>query len=342
MMQGSRPGAPAPPASSADARAARRVLIVKTSSMGDVVHALPAVTDMLAAEPSLRVDWLVERAFADIPRLHPGVGEVFPLAWRKWRKRLWDSDTREAIVQLRDALRREPYDLVLDLQGLLKSALWGLQARGPLVGYDRHSAREPLAALTYRHTASVSRDAHAVDRNRRLAAAHLGHAVPATAAKFGIRPPPGTWMPQAPFAALVIGGSRPQSMWPDDRWTAVAEHVLSLGLRPVPIWGNLDEQARALRLCQAAGGDASKDLPPFLSILDTAAVLGRARVVVGHDTGFTHLAAALGVPTVGLNVDHDAGHTGVTGPGPVARLGGKDNPPATHDVLAALRGMGLG
>ncbi|HET9976258.1 MAG TPA: lipopolysaccharide heptosyltransferase I, partial [Burkholderiaceae bacterium] len=175
-----------------------RVLIVKTSSMGDVVHALPVVSDLRAAHPGIEIDWLVEAPFAAIPRLHAGVRRVLPLAWRKWRQSLLAGPTRAAIAELRAELRRETYDLVLDLQGLVKSVLWGLQARGPLVGYDRASIREPIAALAYQRTASVSRALQAVERNRRLAAAHGGYAMPATAPDFGIRAPTGSWQVDAP------------------------------------------------------------------------------------------------------------------------------------------------
>ena len=162
-----------------------RILIVKTSSMGDVVHALPAVSDMLCAQPGLQVDWLVEAPFAAIPRLHAGVQRVLPLAWRKWRKTLFAADTRAAMAALRGELRRERYDWVLDLQGLLKSVLWGLQAKGPLLGYGFASIREPAAALFYRRRATVSRALQAVERNRRLAAAHLGYPMPDSAPDFG-------------------------------------------------------------------------------------------------------------------------------------------------------------
>ena len=131
-----------------------RLLIVKTSSMGDVVHALPALTDALRAVPGLAVDWLVEQPFAAIPALHPGVQRVLPIAWRKWRKKLLQRDTWAAMGALRAQLRAQPYDLVLDLQGLLKSALWARQAIGPLAGYDRASAREPLASWLYARRAA--------------------------------------------------------------------------------------------------------------------------------------------------------------------------------------------
>jgi heptosyltransferase I len=310
----------------------QQILIVKTSSMGDVVHALPAVSDMLAARPGLAVDWLVEKAFADIPRLHPGVRRVLPLSWRKWRKRLHDAQVRSELWGLRAQLREVRYDLVLDLQGLMKSALWGLQARGALAGYDRRSAREPFAAGLYRLRARVPRELQAVERNRRLAAAHLGYAMPTSAPDFGIRAPHGTWRVEGPSSVLVPCASRPEKLWPEDRWIAIAQRWRAQGLTPVIVWGTAEEEARAQRIAQACGGA----VPPFLSVGDTAAVLAAARQVVGLDTGFTHLAAALGRPTVGIYCDHEPGLAGITGSGPVASVGGKGQVPSLDDVIAAL------
>lgn len=300
--------------------------------MGDVVHALPAVSDMQRALPGLQVDWLVEAPFAAIPRLHGGVSRVLPLAWRKWRMRLLQRDTRAAIAALRAELRRESYDLVLDLQGLLKSVLWGLQARGPLVGYDRASIREPAAALFYRRTAAVSRSLQAVERNRRLAAAHLGYALPSTPPDFGITPPTGNWTAPAPSAALIPCASRPEKLWPEANWIAVGQRLRSAGLTPVLVWGSDAERARAERIAAGCGGV----VPPFLSVADTAAVLGQARQIVGLDTGFSHLAAAFGAPTIGIYCDHDPGLAGITGPGPVASFGGKAQVPSLAEVMAQL------
>ncbi len=300
--------------------------------MGDVVHALPAVSDMLRALPGLQVDWLVESSFAAIPDLHHGVAEILPMAWRKWRKSLADPRTRAAISLLRQALRHERYDLVLDLQGLLKSALWGLQARGPLVGYGFGSIREPVAALFYRRRADVSRALHAVERNRRLAAAHLGYAMPSSAPDFGITAPVGGGLAAAATAALIPCASRPEKLWPEERWIAVGQRLQAAGLTPVLVWGTAEEQQRAQRIAAGCGGV----VPPFLSVADTAAVLGQARQIVGLDTGFSHLGAAFGAPTIGIYCDHDPGLAGITGPGPVASLGGKGLVPALDEVLAVL------
>jgi heptosyltransferase I len=307
-------------------------LIVKTSSMGDVVHALPAVSDMLAMQPDMAVDWLVEAPFAAIPRLHPGMRRVLPLSWRKWRKRLFASDTRAAISALRAELKRERYDLVLDLQGLLKSALWGLQAQGPLVGYDRSSIREPLASWLYARRAAVPRELQAVERNRRLAAAHLGYAMPETPPRFGIEPPRGSWRVNAPFAALIPCASRAEKLWPEAHWIQLGLRLVASGLMPVVVWGSEDERLRAERIAAGCAGT----VPPFLSVADMAAVLGRARQIVGLDTGFSHLAAAFGQPTIGIYCDHEPGLAGITGPGPVVSLGGKAKVPSVGEVMSAL------
>jgi heptosyltransferase-1 len=310
-----------------------KLLIVKTSSMGDVVHALPAVSDILEAHPACEVDWLVEAAFADIPRLHPGVRRVLPLAWRKWRKTLFARETRAAIGALRRELRREPYDLVLDLQGLVKSALWGLQAHGPLAGYDRASIREPVASWVYARRAPVPRQLQAIERNRRLAAAHLGYAVPATPPRFGIvAPPPRAWSPPTPCAALIPCASRVEKLWPEDRWVALGRRLAAAGLTPVVVWGNDEERARAERIAAGCGGA----VPPFLSVGDMAAVLARARQIVGLDTGFSHLAAAFGQPTIGIYCDHEPGLAGITGAGPVDSVGGKGLVPALEAVSVLL------
>ena len=309
-----------------------RVLIVKTSSMGDVVHALPALSDMLRALPGLQVDWLVEAPFAAIPRLHPGVQRVLPLAWRKWRKNLFQIETRAAIAALRAELRLERFDAVLDLQGLLKSVLWGLQARGPLLGYGFGSIREPAASLFYRRRAEVSRDLQAVERCRRLAALHLGYAMPQSAPDFGIAPPAGSWSVAGPSAALIPCASRPEKLWPEDRWIAVGQHLRAAGLTPVLVWGSAEERLRAERIAAGCGGR----VPPFLSVADTAAMLGQARQIVGLDTGFSHLGAAFGAPTLGIYCDHEPGLAGITGPGPVVSLGGPGQLPTLAAVMAAL------
>ena len=308
-----------------------RLLIVKTSSMGDVVHALPVVGDILRQHPEAQLDWLVEAPFAAIPQMHPGVRQVLPMSWRKWRHQLFSAATWRAMGQLRAELRRGGYDGVLDLQGLLKSALWARQTGAPVLGYDADSAREPAAAWLYKHTAAVPRELQAVQRCRLLAAAHLGYTASGHP-DFGLRAPAPTWTPRSAYAVLIPNASRREKLWPERHWAAVGRRLLEKGWLPVVLWGRDEEQTLAERIAASCEGD----VPPFLRVGEMAAVLAGAQQVVGLDTGFTHLAAALGRPTLGIYCDHDPGLAGITGPGRVASIGGKAQVPGVKEVLALL------
>jgi len=310
-----------------------RVLIVKTSSMGDVVHALPAISDMAQALPGVEIDWLVEKSFSAIAAQHRAVQRVIPIQWRKWRKSLRSVDTKSALNQWRAEMRQTPYDLIIDLQGLLKSASFACFAKGPRAGYDWHSIREPLASLFYSRKARVSRQLHAVDRCRQLAAQVLGYPLPTTPPDFGMRQSDQFWRPaDGPYAVLIPCASRPEKLWPQTDWIAVGRHLAQQGLAIAVMWGSPEEQARAQEIAQATGGV----VPPFLTVAEAANSLAHANLVVGLDTGMTHLAAAQGRTTIGIYCDHEPGLAGVTGPGRVQSLGGKGQVPSRQAVLDAL------
>lgn len=310
-----------------------RVLIVKTSSMGDVVHALPAISDMARAHPGIQIDWLVEKNFAAMPSQHRAVQHVITLQWRKWRKSLRTPETRSAIQAWRAEMKQHPYDLIIDMQGLLKSVGFACFATGPRAGYDWHSIREPLASLFYQRRARVSRQLHAVDRCRQLAAKVLGYAVPDTPPDFGLRLSDRAWRP-APgsYAVLIPCASRPEKLWPQADWIAVGRQLADQGMAIAVMWGNAEEQQRAHAIAQATGAV----VPPFLTVAEAADCLGHAQIVVGLDTGLTHLAAAHGRATIGIYCDHDPGLAGVTGPGRVQSLGGKGQVPSLQAVLKAM------
>ena len=340
-----------------------RLLIVKTSSMGDVVHALPAVADAhewaLAQGVSLEIDWLVEPAFAALPELHEGVQQVHRLPWRKWRKALFKPATARATWQamrdLRRTLRARSYDLVVDCQGLLKSAWWARQAGAPVAGYDRKSIREPLASLFFHQRHPVGRELHAVERCRRLMHMALnqqaspGARTDSFTAQQPSLPPPDFGLQRPTLArpyhhaelkpdyfVLIPNASRPEKHWPDPDWQAVGLHLAARGWQPVVLWGSRAEEAMAQRIAQGCGGW----VPPFLTVEEAARLLAGAKMVVGLDTGFAHVAAAVGRPVVGIYCDHEPGLTGITGPAPGASLGGKGQRPSRADVLAAVESVG--
>jgi heptosyltransferase-1 len=317
-----------------------RILLVKTSSLGDVVHNLPVASDLRARFADAQIDWAVEEAFADIPRLHPAVSGVIPVALRRWRRGLFSSQTWAEIGQLRARLRVGGYDEVIDTQGLVKSALVARMAPGRRSGLDFRSSREPLWPFFHR-TYAVPWGQHAVERNRQLAANALGYALDGPP-RYGIAPParlrgPDGWAaPLAPraYAVLLHATSAAGKLWPEHRWIKLGDHLQHHGLRCVLPWGNDAERERSERIAKLLHRAV---VPPRLAIADAAWLLGGARIVFGVDTGLSHLATALGTPTVGLYCATDPAATGLYGAPQARNLGGIGHPPSVADAIAAER-----
>lgn len=313
-----------------------RILLVKTSSMGDVLHNLPVVTDILS-HFSAEIDWVVEEGFAALPALHPGVRRVIPIAIRRWRKSWWRS-RHEARAACRK-LGERPYDLVIDTQGLLKSALIARCAKGVRCGFDWSSAREPLASLFCERKFFVARDQHAVERNRQLVAQALGYALEGPA-DYGIRAPDLSlpWLPDGPYVALLHATSRDDKLWSEENWVALGNQLAQSNIRAVLPWGSEKERNRAERLAAAI---PHARCTPRLQLDEAAALLGRAQAVVGVDTGLSHLAAALGVPTIGIYTATDPGLTGLYAGKQAVNLGGTGAPPSVAAVRNALKQFGI-
>lgn len=277
-----------------------RILVVKMSSLGDVVHALPAVTD--ARAHGAQIDWLVEEAFADIPALHPGVSRVIPIAWRRWRK-----DLRRSAREMRQfftELRLHQYDVIIDAQGLIKSALVALLAKGHRQGFAHTCAREPWAAFAYSKGHAIARGQHAIDRQRQLFAAVLGYDLDMEADS-GIS----ASAARSNHVLLLHGTTWATKHWPRDMWQDLAQRVQADGYEVMVTWGNVQEQLRAQAIADASGATLQERLP----LAELAGVLSAAAAVVGVDSGLCHLSAALGTPTLGLYGPTDGQLTGCRG-----------------------------
>lgn len=277
------------------------IALVKTSSLGDVIHALPVVTDILAAYPGAVVDWVVEESFAELPALHPGVATIHRVAMRRWRKAPLSAATRAEWSRFRNAFRARRYDLILDLQGLLKSAFLAMQGRGMRAGFDLASAREPLAALFYHRRFRVEQKQHAIRALRALAAQALVYRVD-DRPRFDLAVPPTENLAQIPGGPLDAGSivllhmsARAEKQWPFERWRALAQRLAAARCQVVVPWGNDAERERAQAI---ATGLEHVRVPGRLSLSQCAALLAHARAVVGLDTGLTHLAAAFDRPLV--------------------------------------------
>jgi heptosyltransferase-1 len=291
----------------------QRILLVKTTSLGDVIHCLPAVSDVAAHFPKVQIDWVVAEPYAGIVALHPAVANVLPVAVRRWRKSLAARGTWHEISDFKRRLAPEGYDRVIDAQGLVKSALLARLAQGERHGLDAASAREGIATRTYKYRHHVPWTLDAVARNRRLLGLALDYA-PRGEPRYGIdvAPAAAVWLPQgAPrgYCVLLTGTSDAAKLWPEEEWMECARLAAASGLICVLVHGNDSEQARAARLAEgiAPNGIAAPRQP----LADIARVLAGAALVIGLDTGLTHLAAALGRPTVGIYCGSRPSETGV-------------------------------
>ena len=287
-----------------------RVLIIKTSSLGDVLHTLPAVTDAARLVPAVRFDWVVEEAFTEVPAWHPAVDRVIPVALRRWKHRplqaLRQGEPQAAVRQLRE----RDYDRVIDAQGLVKSAVIARFAHGERYGLDAASAREPLAARVYNRRFAIARRQHAVTRVRQLFARSLGYETPDGQPDYGIRQR--FQAKQEDNAGLVFlhGTTWLTKHWPEEYWVELASMAVAAGM-PVQLpWGNAEEKQRAEKI---AAIDDSISVLPRMRLDELAGVIAAARGVVGVDTGLVHLAAALGTPCVTLYGATDPGLIGTVG-----------------------------
>lgn len=305
--------------------------------MGDVVHSLPMVSDIARAFAHARIDWVVEEAFAELPQLHPAVTRVFPIALRRWRRHpLLAASWRELFAARRE-LRGQRYHAIIDCQGLIKSALVAASARGPVAGLAGDSVREPLASWFYQRRVRVAAGLHAVDRNRRLGAGALDYAIDGPE-DFGLRERVRQMQVPPPFAErgavlLLTNASRSSKQWPDEHWAALEHAFAQDGMRCWLAWGSEQERRDCER--RIAGMRAAR-LLPRATLAQLAAMASGAALVVGLDTGLTHLAAAVGAPTVGIFCDYDTAFVGLRGAAAVRSLGGVGQMPSVPEVLRAV------
>jgi heptosyltransferase-1 len=227
----------------------KRVLIIKTSSMGDVVHTLPALTDAVRAMPGVTFDWVVEEGLAEVPRWHPSVDRVLKVAIRRWRRSWWSGETRGERRRFRAELREREYDAVIDAQGLIKSAWLSMQARGRRHGLSWGSAREGISSLACHERHAVARSQHAILRVRQLFAASLGYGLGATEPDYGIdRNRLAEGALSRASVVLLHGTTWETKHWPEAYWLALAKQAGAAGFEVLMPWGNDRERNRAARI----------------------------------------------------------------------------------------------
>jgi heptosyltransferase I len=308
------------------------VLFIKTSSLGDVIHHMPALTEARGQRPAARFCWVVEEAFAPLVQIHPAVSDVISLASRRWRGTALAPSTLREIASFGHAVRARRYDDIIDTQGLVRSALLARLARGRRHGYDANSVRERAASWFYDVQHRVARDLHAIARNRILTGLALGYA-PGGAIDFGLSRKGVAEATGEPYGILFHATARPEKEWPETSWIALGRALGARGSSLLLPWGTEAEHARSRRIAAAL---ANARLPERQPLDRMAALIAGASFVIGVDTGLIHLAAALGVPLVAIFTSSEPGLTGPMGHGPIAVVGGKHNQASVSDVVDAF------
>ncbi|ACT48640.1 lipopolysaccharide heptosyltransferase I [Methylotenera mobilis] len=316
-----------------------KLLIVKTSSLGDVIHNLPIIHDIRTQYPNAEIDWVVEESFADIPKLHPGVNRVIPVALRRWRKAIFNQNTWAEIKAAKRSISQHSYDVILDTQGLIKSGLITAMSHGHKHGFDKNSAREPLASHFYNTSHPVTRNQHAVARIRTLAALTFDYSIPTDLPNYGIAASAQADINlTSPYVVGLHGTSRDSKLWPVAHWIQLGTELAKLNLQLVLPWASAAEHQRAQ---QIAGALHNAHVLPKQRIAQLATIISQAQAAVGVDTGLSHLSVALSIPTVAIYTDTNPALTGVYAGAhaPAINLGNINQTPTHAQVIDALKNI---
>jgi heptosyltransferase-1 len=319
------------------------ILIVRVSSLGDVVHNMPLLADVRRHFPDAQIDWVVEEAYTDLVRLNPHVRTVIPIALRRWRKRLWSASVRAEIRAFYRHLRLVSYDLILDTQGLLKTGmvmrLAKLAPGGKRVGLanaTEDSGYEPLSRLFHSVSVPVALRAHAVTRGRAVAAQALDYTIP-DMLDFSLSipslVPPKPWQNVKDYAVFFHGTAGQDKQWPVAGWRAIAGHLAARGVPVLLPWGSAAERARAQEI--AAQLPNVQILPP-LGLMEAVALAQGALLAIGVDTGLTHVAAAYCRPTIELYTATPRWKTEGYWSPQIVNLGDTGVVPLVDEVCAAI------
>ncbi|AME22749.1 lipopolysaccharide heptosyltransferase I [Burkholderia sp. PAMC 26561] len=329
----------------------QKILIIRVSSLGDVVHNMPAIADIRRRHPDAQIDWLVEESFTGLVELVEGVRRAIPFSLRRWRKRFFSFDNWREIRRFRQTLAAENYDLVIDCQGLIKTAWVASWARGTLVGLGNRTdgaGYEWPVRFFYNKRIPIEARTHVVERTRQLVAAALGDPPPEATdnIEFGLNTRRAALaLSQAdlnlpvPYVVFVHATSRADKQWPDTAWIELGQSLIRRGVSIVLPWGSDAERETSEKLAREFG--AAAVVPPKLSLPAVVGLIDGAAATVGVDTGLVHIAAALKRPTIELYNFSTAWRTGGYWSPRVVNLGSASQHPTLQQVKATLAGFGL-
>jgi heptosyltransferase-1 len=345
----------------AQANQSPKILLVKLSSLGDVLHNLPIVWDLRKRLPHAQTDWIVEEGYVHL--LEPlktteafrGIDRIIPVAFRRWRKNLFSLKTWREFFAMRKALQATTYDVVLETQGLLKSALVCALAKksghaivAGLGNATEHSGYEPMARMFYTQSVHVPVKCHAIDRSRSVMCSafdwpplNRNEEPPlfypndfverlAPLSIKGLRKQPNG--ETVPYVVCFHSTARAAKRWPNERWAELGKVLSTQGYQVILPWGSESEMKVSAQIASQIPGAI---VPRAFSIEEAYSLVAHAALTVGVDTGLTHLAAVLGKPTVEIYCDTPRWKTEGYWSGYIVNLGDFRSAPQANEVLQA-------
>ena len=337
---------------------APKILLVKLSSLGDVLHNLPIFWDLRARLPHAQIDWAVEESYVHLlqPLLSTdgfrGVDRIIPFGLRRWKKNLFKLQTWKEFFAFRKALQAVSYDVLIETQGLLKSALVCALARkssyavvAGLANATEFSGYEPMARAFYNQCVQVPNQCHAIDRSRWVMSSALDWPL------LNRQESPTHFYPESyvaqlgsseissdlrilkkPFILCFHCTAREAKRWSNEHWISLGKSLSSKGYQIVFPWGNSSEKKISVQLASQIEGAI---VPGAFSIQEAFPIIASAALTVGVDTGLTHLAAVLGKPTIEIYCDSPRWKTEGYWSDQIINLGDIKAPPTVDAVLSA-------
>lgn len=316
-----------------------RVLLVKMSSMGDIIHNMPMLHDIKKQHPDAVIDWVVEESFAELARLNPLVNRVIPIALRRWKKNLLVNKTWGEIFAFKQQLQAQAYDYILDTQGLIKSALIAKLAHGISYGQNAESSHEYPAHWFLNRTCTIPKNLHAITRNRMLASLALDYSFNDVQVNYDIiltkfEQGLNNLLPQN-CIMLVHSTAREAKHWPNENWLQLGQYLNAQGYSLALPWGNDIEKTRAETIAYQL---KNTTVLPKLSIVQLTYLLSKSIACIGLDTGLTHIAVAINTPTLAIFTDTHSWQAGTmpAATGRAITIGGKPNLPTVKAAIDAF------
>ena len=289
-----------------------KVLILKLTSMGDLMHALPALTEAEQNIKNISFDWVVDKAFSSVPGWHPAVDKIIKTDHRNWKKQLFSSEPREALNLVKKEINATDYDFVVDMQNNLKSAFLSFLSDHRVTGMDASSSREYPAHWAYSNKVNINKSLHAIDRQKELLASSLGYS-PTSDINYGISKvkflEPAMALP-ARYVVLVQNASWPTKQWPVSSWKDLVKHLDGHGVNVLLPSGNKEELLRAKDIASVSEKATALEILPLNEV---AYIIDNADYCICSDTGLAHLSAVVNTPSLTLYGPTDINLIGTKG-----------------------------